>query len=171
MNPIAKSRQPKQTAPAIAIALITTWAATGNLGMLSHPVRHLLALLGAAAVAILLAANPKRRESAPLFRSTAIAIGCFIIYRLVLFSVPPVWATANALARIIGNTIGILTGQSLRIGPTFAGIDLLVLTAGWFGICLARTPAPRKRRAIIGVAAILGVHLLYLLWSNGVKPR
>ncbi len=84
-----KSNQQKQTALAIAAALATAWIATGNAGLLSHPVRHLLALLGAATVATLVAANPKRREAAPLLRSTAVAIGCFMLYRVLLFSVPP----------------------------------------------------------------------------------
>jgi len=161
-----KSDQPKQTPFTIAAALVTTWVATGNAGMLSHPVRHLLALLGAATVAILLTANPKRKAAAPLFRSTAIAIGCFMVYRVVFFSVPPVWTAANVFARALGATVGAAVGQPLRIGPTFAGIDFLVLMALWFGICLAHTPSPRKRRALVGTAAILGAHLAYLLFLS-----
>ncbi len=135
-----KSNQQKQTALAIAAALATAWIATGNAGLLSHPVRHLLALLGAATVATLVAANPKRREAAPLLRSTAVAIGCFMLYRVLLFSVPPVWTAANTVAHVLGGIGGAVGGQRLRVGPTFAGIDFLVLMASWLAICLAHTP-------------------------------
>ena len=161
-----KSNQQKQTALAIAAALATAWIATGNAGLLSHPVRHLLALLGAATVATLVAANPKRREAAPLLRSTAVAIGCFMLYRVLLFSVPPVWTAANTVAHVLGGIGGAVGGQRLRVGPTFAGIDFLVLMASWLAICLAHTPAPRRRRTLIGVAAILGAHLVYLLFLS-----
>ena len=154
----------KQTTRAIQAALVTAWIATGNGGMLSHPVRHLLTLFGIAAVAILVAADSRRSESATLLRSTAIAIGCFAIYRILLFCVPPVWMITNALAHGLGKTAGAIAGQPLRVGPTFAGIDFVVLMVTWFAICLANSPAPRRRRALIGFSAILGVHLIYLLF-------
>ena len=55
-----------------------------------------------------------------------------------------------------------MAGRPLEVGATFAGVDVLVLAAAFYGLWLAATPAPRLRRGLVAAAAIAAGHLAYL---------
>jgi hypothetical protein len=48
------------------------------------------------------------------------------LYRVAYTSIPLVWLASDGVAGAIGQVAGTLTRQPLWVGPTFAGIDLLI---------------------------------------------
>lgn len=85
------------------------------------------------------------------------------LYRLAYESIPAAWLAADALAGSLGSLAGGLTGNPLWLGPSFAGLDLLVLMLALGGAWAVQSPAPRLARVVLVVAAIGLVHTLYLL--------
>jgi hypothetical protein len=129
--------------------------------VLAVPVVPVCGVLGVALVMAVLArlrAGIDRR----ILLLSATAIVALGIYRLALVSLPAVWSISQMLGQGLGQLAAVISGRSLRIGATFAGLDLLVplavLYAGW----LRWTAPPRRGRAIYAAAAIVVVHLGYL---------
>ena len=69
----------------------------------------------------------RRRD---VLSAIAAAVAVFGVYRFAVVSVPSVWHFANALGGAYGNLAGSLSGQPLRVGSTFGGVDFLVLYGG-----------------------------------------
>jgi hypothetical protein len=90
------------------------------------------------------------------------AMAIFIVYRLALQAIPSVWMISDRIAQGLGHVAGFLTGQKLAMGPTFGGIDFLVLSGAFYVLWIVRSPAPRLRRALYGAGAILLAHFAYL---------
>jgi len=102
-------------------------------------------------------------QARQVFRTSSIAVTVFGIYRTVCTSVPFVWLMIDRLGRFIGSLGGMVTHQPLLVGPTFAGLDFLVLTGTLWALWLFWSPRPRLIRAIYSGLAILGGHLIYLI--------
>jgi len=120
---------------------------------------------GVPAVAVLLAGLAGGRTGADRKTLLLVArsVAVFGLYRVVVMSVPFVWALADAAGGGLGRLAGAMAGRPLSVGPSFAGLDFLVLMAALFGLWLAASPRPRLGRGIAGVAAIVAGHLVFLL--------
>jgi hypothetical protein len=95
--------------------------------------------------------------------ATSYAVAVLAIYRLALVSIPAVWLASNAMGEALGTLAGTICGKPLAIGPTFGGLDFLVLMAALYTSWLIETASPRFGRAVFAAGAILGGHLVYLL--------
>ncbi len=117
-----------------AVALVLVAAAVGQTGV---PRKTLL--LGAEAVAIL------------------------ALYRLALVSIGSFWLAADSVAHGLGVVAGADSGQPLSVGPTFAGLDFLVVM-GYLACraTLACGGFRRPGRFGLAVVFVLVGHLLYL---------
>jgi len=94
---------------------------------------------------------------------SCVSVTVFGIYRAAIISIPWFWTMTDMVGRTFGNVAGLITGRSLQIGATFAGLDFLLLTGTLWGIWLALSPRPRLVRAFYGCIAIVGLHLCYLI--------
>jgi hypothetical protein len=102
-------------------------------------------------------------QARQVFRISAIAVAVFGVYRAVCTSVPWVWLMVDYIGRAIGSFGGMVTHRPLLVGPTFAGLDFLVLTGTFWFLWLVSSPRPRRMRAVYSGIAILGGHLIYLI--------
>ena len=98
-----------------------------------------------------------------ILQAGSVAVAVFGTYRFAVMSVPWFWLGADRLANSLGSVAGGITGRPLWVGPTFAGLDFLVLMGVLWGLYLPHTKPPRVMRAIYGLLAILGAHLMYLV--------
>ena len=145
----------------------------------SHPTVRRVLLIGAAAlVAVLFTPSilPAVNVAAVVIVAGALAwmsgsralriatgaLAIFAVYRLALQAIPTVWLISDRIGEVFGWIAGRLTGQPLWVGPTFGGVDFLVLSGAFYGLWIANSPAPRGRRAIFGALGILLAHLVYL---------
>lgn len=119
---------------------------------------------GVLGVAVVLAAvaSAHTGTSARLLRLVAFSVVCFAWYRFACEALPAVWMAADLVGQSLGRLAGALTARPMRVGATFAGLDLLVLTASVMIGGLAGSAGPRARRAAIAAAAILVGHLVFL---------
>ncbi len=120
---------------------------------------------GVMAVAVVLAGLAAGRSGADrkVVLVAAKAVAVFGLYRMVVMSVPVLWAVADAASVGLGRAAGAIAGRPLSVGSSFAGLDFLVLMAALFGLWLAASPRPRLWRGIAAAAGILAGHLVYLL--------
>jgi len=93
----------------------------------------------------------------------SMAVLAFALFRLAMQTLPAVSIVADALARHMGRFVGWACGRPLAIGPSFGGIDFLVLMTALYVGWLSISAPPRRTRAIWGAAAILAGHCLYLV--------
>ncbi|MCE5266867.1 MAG: hypothetical protein LLG00_03160 [Planctomycetaceae bacterium] len=116
------------------------------------------------AVAVLLAAiaQTSRGLSGRLALIVALAISALAVFRLACVSVPAVWHAADTVGWLLGRVAGLLTGDSLTIGATFAGLDFLVPITVVYFAWLKCTATPRRSRALRAAAAIIVGHCIYL---------
>jgi len=121
-----------------------------------------LNVLAVAAGLSLIAASQSEPACRPLILST-VAVTLFAVYRVMYLSVGAVWAAFDALGGAIGRLAGLTSGQALRVGATFAGMDFLVLMAAFYMVWLPCTPKPRLKRGICAAGAIVLGQLVYLL--------
>jgi len=97
-----------------------------------------------------------------LLRMTTSAIAVFVVFRAAMQTIPTVWLVADRISAGFGHVAGFLTGQKLWVGPTFGGIDFLVLSGAFYLFWLMASERPRGRRAVYGAAGILVAHFAYL---------
>ena len=91
-----------------------------------------------------------------------LAVLTLTLFRFAQLQIPLAWVASEWLGKQLGHAAGILTGQPLTIGATFAGLDLLVaMTVLWIGL-LTSTRAPRGAVALFAAACILLAHTVYL---------
>ncbi|MGD0382211.1 MAG: DUF4350 domain-containing protein [Thermoguttaceae bacterium] len=93
----------------------------------------------------------------------ALAAMTLAVFQLALTASPMVWQLAGILGWGMGKLAGYLTGRPLNIGATFGGIDFLVLMVALYTGWLCNIAPPRRRACIYAGAAILIVHLAYLI--------
>ncbi|MCY2931129.1 MAG: hypothetical protein NTV86_16895, partial [Planctomycetota bacterium] len=107
--------------------------------------------------------DPAARGARRLLALTAAATAVLGVYRLALSSIPLAWHAANTVGGALGRLGGVLAGQELSVGATFAGLDFLVLMGALYALWVAFSPAPRRTRAIAAAVFILAGHALYLV--------
>jgi len=90
------------------------------------------------------------------------AMGVFVVYRVALGAIPSVWIFSDRVAQLLGWVAGGLTGQKLAVGPTFGGVDFLVLTGAFYLSWVLGSSSPRGRREVFGAMGILVAHFAYL---------
>ena len=80
------------------------------------------------AVVVLVAAAAQGQSGASktVLQWSAEAIGLLALYRVACTSIPLVWLAADGVAGAMGQIAGTLTRYPLWVGPTYAGIDLLI---------------------------------------------
>ena len=103
--------------------------------------------------------GPARR----LLALTARAVVVFGLWRTAILAFPDLWMAADVVGHQLGLVGGAITGQPLSVGPTFAGLDFLVLVAAFYGLWLAATPAPRLSRGLWAAGGIAAAYLAYLV--------
>ena len=91
------------------------------------------------------------------------AAAVFGIYRIILTGVPAVWAVADRASGWLGAAAGAVTGQPLSVGPSFAGLDFLVLMGLMAGLWVAAGSKPRWVRGLAAAGGIVAAHLVYLV--------
>jgi hypothetical protein len=123
-----------------------------------------LAPINVLAVAVFMAGLSAGRAGADrrILLAASQAVAVFGLYRVAVTSVPALWMAADLLGGGIGRLAGAITGHPTDIGPSFAGIDELVLAAAFCGLWLAATPRPRIARGLIAAAGILAAQFIYL---------
>jgi len=117
------------------------------------------------AVALALGALAAGRRGAErrMLLAASQAVVLFGLYRILLTSVPAAWFAADAVGGWLGRIGGAITGRPLVVGPSFGGVDYLVLMAAMLALWLAATPGPRLGRGLAAAGAILAGHLVYLI--------
>ena len=186
------------------IAVFTALMAAGSCGLIGHPLRHALTLVGLLAiaaasigsrptigsvayivlftiVAAYLSASASmvvgtlgvvvllggitlaRPDSLATFRPLVFAIFVFALYRLAHDSIATVWIAADIIGHFIGRIGGIVAGQSLNTGATFAALDALILMIALVLARLVQTGRPQLGRGALCITIILATHLLYLV--------
>lgn len=120
-------------------------------------------LAGIAVCAATLSTIDRAPLSQRLLRLSSQAVAVLSLYRFAVTSIPVVWHGADATASLLGESASALWGRPISVGPTFAGLDHLVvmgvLVLGW-AIELER---PRLRPVLIASAAIAIGQAIYLL--------
>ena len=123
-----------------------------------YPVVHVLACaltLGWVAVG--------RNSASPLPRIAALAILVFALYQFAVTLIPWGWWLADWLARGISRLVSLISPWPLSVGPTFVGLDYLVLSLAFCLLLIWRANVPRKRAlALRWTAVILLAHFAYL---------
>ena len=142
-----------------ALRRILSIAAAAVVSVLLAP--SILPAVNVAAVVIVAGALAWASGSRALRIATG-ALATLAVYRVALQSIPTVWLISDRIGEAFGWIAGRITGQPLWVGPTFGGVDFLVLSGAFYGLWLVSSPAPRGRRAIFGGLGILLAHLAYL---------
>lgn len=161
---------------ALAVAVVAAWPPRGT-GLGACLILAISAAVGAImstslvpavhvlAVALVLAALAQANRGLTARALLLGAVGAVVLglFTLACTSAPAVWLAADAAGRALGWTASRISGEPLWIGPTFAGLDFLVVMAALFAGWLLVTAPPRLVRAICAAAAILAAHLIYLV--------
>ncbi|MGQ9574241.1 MAG: hypothetical protein ACUVUC_02900 [Thermoguttaceae bacterium] len=168
-----------------------TWVALGLVLLLARPgARRLLDWLWLAAAVIL--AIPMIASSLPAINVWAVALVLAAVaagwsgpgrmaillaaeavallgaFRLAYSSIGWFWLVCDRLASASGAAVGWMTGQALRIGPSFAGLDFLVVMVfvairGPLAVPGTRSGSPGRTRGVaLAIGAVLIGHVLYL---------
>ena len=87
----------------------------------------------------------------------------FAIYRMVYIGIPTIWLISDNISRILDNIAKSITSQPILTGPTFAGIDFLVLMVAFWIFFLTEIPKPKITKVLYGFAGIFSGHLCYLI--------
>jgi len=140
------------TAMAIAVALLV---------LLTNSTLPLVNATGVLIVVAVLAAMTPAKSTSPL-RTATLSIAVFILYRLALHAIPACWLAADRVAHMLGVVAGWITGQRLSVGPTFGGVDFLVLSATYCACRIAMLPRPRARAIMACALAIAAAQFAYL---------
>lgn len=147
---------------------LRTWAAFG-LGLLVAVVAtasfiDVVRLAGLAVFATALSTLDRDSICQRTLRLAAQAVAVLALYRFALASIPVVWHLSDSIASILGSSASFFWGRPVSVGPTFAGLDHLVvmtvLTIGW-ALMLER---PSVRPVVLAVTAIAIGQALYLLF-------
>lgn len=117
------------------------------------------------AVAIALALLGRCHQGAPrgMMMVASLAVMILAVFRLACVALPGVWLAADHLAGYLARAATLITHRPLSLGASFAGVDLLPVMLVVYLAWLAGTPRPRWSRALLGLAAMVAVHVLYLV--------
>jgi len=78
-------------------------------------------------------------------------------------SLPAVWWLGEKAGAVLGSLAGWLSGQPLRVGSTFGGVNLLVSLLGLYAVWLLLCGRPHMRRAACAALVVALAHLAYLI--------
>lgn len=170
----------------VSLQSVLVWLLLLVAAMLSRPHLDKKAVVGVAVILTLLLAGPRSFGWSPLQLPLAvstvlgvIAIGKRGVYRWLFFFAgtavlavvlfrfaqlqnPVVWMLSDRLGGQVGKATGFITGQSLHIGATFAGLDFLVVM-GVFGLgCFTLARGHRLSFVLLSVICILLAQAIYL---------
>ncbi len=134
-----------------ALAVALTASSLQELNVMAVPV-----------VLAVLAARHRHADRRAL-ASAATAAGVFALYRFVLLSVPDFWSVADGVGHAFGWLVGLATAHPMKLGPSFAGADFLVLVFAWIAAWLIHTRGRLAVRAAYAASAAMLAHVLHLL--------
>lgn len=173
---LAHSLQQSLAWLALAVAIVAAWPentrnlaawailATGVILGLVFTASDIPVVQQLAVAAVLASiAQVHRGLTARVATIAAMAAVALAAFHFAMTAVPTVWLGVDAFAKMLGWLAGAMTGESLRVGPTFAGVDFLVVTITIYTGWLVCTVPPRRSRAIWGLVVILIGHLAYLI--------
>ncbi|HOD80957.1 MAG TPA: hypothetical protein PKG77_06015 [Phycisphaerae bacterium] len=83
------------------------------------------------------------------------------VYRLAIEAIPWAWTAADKLAGGLSTAAGALSGGRLWTGPTFAGLDYLIVMAALLALARRERAFSTARLGVLAGAIVLG-HLAYL---------
>ena len=166
---------------ALGIALFAGHAPRGSSRPLAYALR-LATVAAAAGVAVCMVAMPSPATnvlavavlaaalaggwSGPTRRVLLLVGVCVFVlglHVLARVTIPAWWLATDRLGAALGRLAGGLTRKPLWVGATFSGLDFLVLMVAFWVGWLVVGESDRPRRGIWAAAAILAVHLLYLV--------
>ncbi len=99
-----------------------------------------------------------------LLRTAAQATLVFALYHFAATLIPWGWLAADRIAQAMGRLISFIVPWPLSVGPTFAGLDYLVLSLAFCLLLVRQSDASGKRAlALRWTAGILVAHGLYLI--------
>ncbi len=120
---------------------------------------HDLLIVTAAAAGLALGSGGRQRQA---LRASALAVLGLTLFHALSRSAGSMWLLNDLVAATLGRVAGALSGAPLEIGPSFAGLDYLVLMGGLIVAWTAATAGRGPGRAIAAVVAVGGAHFLYL---------
>ena len=168
----------RMAAERLALLIVGIIAAVA---LAASPLQPANALAVAVFLAALAATQPASGRRVLVLVSVAVAV--LGIYRVALTSIAMLWLAADRVGAVLGRIAAAFSGQPLRVGATFGGLDFLVAMAALYAGWLRFTGVPRlacpavsrehgrtsrpwhgsRRRAVYALLAILSGHLVYLV--------
>lgn len=122
-----------------------------------------LHVLGCALALGWLAAS-RAGETSPALRAAAPAALLFALYHYAVALIPWGWWVADRAAQSLSAAVSAVLPWPLSAGPTFAGLDYLVLSVAFCLFLAAHSAQPGgSRRALRWIGAVLVAHLVYLV--------
>ena len=155
---LAATPQPERRRPFFVAIVLAALAAVFMIGV-DLPAANVFAV----AVVLVAAAVGQARIARKTLLVSAEAVAMLALYRLALTSIASFWLAADSVAHALGAVAGGITGQSLWVGPTFAGLDFLVVMG--YLACRATLACGGLRRpgnVVLAVVFVLAGHVLYL---------
>lgn len=126
------------------------------------PGKPVMTIMGFAVMCALISYGVAEKERR-IFISLSMILLIYGLYRHSITSYAPIWLFFNGFSEVLGSITGFLTGNELRPGITFAGMDFLVLTVLWYSTCLIHTSKKRLFYSLFWIAIIILCHLFYLI--------
>ncbi len=118
----------------------------------------------ACAVAMGWLAAGQRPQCSPVLAAAAVGVWIFALYQFAVSLVPWGWWMADQAAGVLSRFISLLSPWPLSVGPTFAGLDYVVLSLAFGLVLLGQSARPARRRAATRwCGAVILTHLVYLL--------
>jgi hypothetical protein len=125
----------------------------------SLPVVNILAV----AVVLATVAHVRQGSLAKVSGAVALAATVLAVFRLACEGSAAAWTVANSVGDIEGLWAGWLSRRPLLIGPTFGGVDFLVLMSALTVAWLIAMPRLRSRRAAWAMLFIVLAQTAYLV--------
>ncbi len=117
----------------------------------------------AVVVVLGLLAACKRGMERHFLQVAGLAVLALALFRFAQQQIPMVWLLSDWLGGQLSHITAAATGQGVRLGATFAGIDFLVtMTVFWLGM-VAMMRAPRLTFALFATVCILFAQTVYLV--------
>ncbi|MGQ9662911.1 MAG: hypothetical protein ACUVWX_11340 [Kiritimatiellia bacterium] len=98
-----------------------------------------------------------------LLASALWATVAFSIWRFLCSTVPAVWLLADRAGMIMAQMAGRLVQLPLNFGPTFAGVNVLVLMLAWYAAWLLQTSTPRLPRALWAAGGLIVAQIFQIV--------
>jgi hypothetical protein len=145
------SRRPWQWA-VVVLMLIVPWSGWTD-------ARHEVLLVVVAAACL---ADSRHGAVRSMLGSVTLALLLWSLFANLTRWMSAVWRVSERSAEWMGDLVSWLTGNRLWIGPSFAGIELLVLLFFLYTVCLFTASGPRRWRVITALVLVAAIHIGYL---------